>query len=452
MVNAVEIRVDSYSANNNTGLDLIPHTFLVVTGPDGVEHGYGFAPVKTGLFGTGYIQDDTRHPYDGSSGKLSITDEQYNHLMEYIERTSENPPPYALLFGSQCTNWALAGLAEASIIPSILGPKIEPNNILIDFIQTLIFNPIWQKIGFEVNETVDKIKAFLATASTTISPIILDLDGDGVETTGVKSGAYFDHGGDGFAEQTGWAGKDDGMLARDLNGNDRLLGGEGDDTLIDTNGNDWIDGGQGNDVIQDWGGNNTLLGGDGNDSIVSGGWSGSNLIDGGAGNDSIQYSFYTSNTILGGADDDYIRTDGFQSAGTSNTFVGGTGNDTFWNGYGADTYVFSRGDGQDVITDTGGNDVLKFVDVLSDQIWLSRSGNNLDIAVLGDFGKVTVQGWFDGDTNHIEQIRTADGKFLYHGNVQGVIDALAPYGTPALELIGLTPDQSNAVDSYWGLI
>lgn len=24
-----------------------PHTFMVVTGPDGVEHGYGFAPNET---------------------------------------------------------------------------------------------------------------------------------------------------------------------------------------------------------------------------------------------------------------------------------------------------------------------------------------------------------------------------------------------------------------------
>jgi len=49
----VEIRVDSYSSNNSIGIDLIPHTFLVVTGPDGVEHSYGFAPEQTGLFRAG---------------------------------------------------------------------------------------------------------------------------------------------------------------------------------------------------------------------------------------------------------------------------------------------------------------------------------------------------------------------------------------------------------------
>ncbi len=47
------------------------------------------------------------------------------------------------------------------------------------------------------------------------SPLVLDLDGDGVEAGGV---AFFDHGGDGFAELTRWAGADDGMLVWDRNG------------------------------------------------------------------------------------------------------------------------------------------------------------------------------------------------------------------------------------------
>lgn len=50
------------------------------------------------------------------------------------------------------------------------------------------------------------------------SPIILDLDGDGVETKAVNRGAYFDHDGNGFAESTGWVGADDGLLVRDVDG------------------------------------------------------------------------------------------------------------------------------------------------------------------------------------------------------------------------------------------
>ena len=46
------------------------------------------------------------------------------------------------------------------------------------------------------------------------SPLVLDLDGDGVESGGV---AYFDHAGGGWAELTRWAGADDGVLVWDGN-------------------------------------------------------------------------------------------------------------------------------------------------------------------------------------------------------------------------------------------
>jgi len=49
-------------------------------------------------------------------------------------------------------------------------------------------------------------------------PLALDLDGDGVETTDVAGGTFFDHDADGFAEQTGWVDRNDGLLAMDRNG------------------------------------------------------------------------------------------------------------------------------------------------------------------------------------------------------------------------------------------
>ena len=57
------------------------------------------------------------------------------------------------------------------------------------------------------------------SAEVQTSPLVLDLDGDGVETVSVDQGTYFDHDGNGFAENTGWVGTDDGLLVRDLNEN-----------------------------------------------------------------------------------------------------------------------------------------------------------------------------------------------------------------------------------------
>jgi Ca2+-binding RTX toxin-like protein len=61
------------------------------------------------------------------------------------------------------------------------------------------------------------------TPASFASPLILDLDGDGVEARGVSptetlGGVYFDVDNDGVAELTGWVGADDGLLAVDRNG------------------------------------------------------------------------------------------------------------------------------------------------------------------------------------------------------------------------------------------
>ncbi len=84
-------------------------------------------------------------------------------------------------------------------------------------------------------QTVDNIKNQVHSAKSTSSPIVLDLNNDGIETTGVKQGTYFDHAGDGFAEQTGWINPNDALLVRDLNNNGYIDDGAelfGNETLI----------------------------------------------------------------------------------------------------------------------------------------------------------------------------------------------------------------------------
>lgn len=76
-----------------------------------------------------------------------------------------------------------------------------------------------------LNELMQSLQAEWSTAETTTSPLILDLDGDGVETVNRTQGIHFDHNADGFAENTGWAGSDDGLLVRDLNGDGQINNG-----------------------------------------------------------------------------------------------------------------------------------------------------------------------------------------------------------------------------------
>ena len=65
-------------------------------------------------------------------------------------------------------------------------------------------------------------------------PLILDLDGDGIELTASNSAVLFDHNADGVKTGTQWARADDGILVRDVNGNGLIDSGRelfGDQTV-----------------------------------------------------------------------------------------------------------------------------------------------------------------------------------------------------------------------------
>ena len=91
-------------------------------------------------------------------------------------------------------------------------------------------------IGYKAGEFVmDELRALFQEAEGIRSPLIIDLDGDGVETISLAHGIHFDHDNNGFAEQTGWVGQDDGLLVRDINGNGFIDNGSelfGNNTLL----------------------------------------------------------------------------------------------------------------------------------------------------------------------------------------------------------------------------
>ena len=69
-------------------------------------------------------------------------------------------------------------------------------------------------------DSVRFIRAGLAMAASYSCPLILDLDGDGIETLALETRAiHFDHNGNRYAERSGWVGSDDALLACDRDGN-----------------------------------------------------------------------------------------------------------------------------------------------------------------------------------------------------------------------------------------
>lgn len=95
---------------------------------------------------------------------------------------------------------------------------------------------------FKLLEIYTRVDACYTSAQRFIQrrdPLTLDLDGDGLETTGVNATnpIMFDHDGDGVSTATGWVLPDDGFLVLDRNGNGQIDNGTelfGDSTPLDT--------------------------------------------------------------------------------------------------------------------------------------------------------------------------------------------------------------------------
>ncbi|MFT4174272.1 MAG: calcium-binding protein, partial [Rhodocyclaceae bacterium] len=159
------------------------------------------------------------------------------------------------------------------------------------------------------------------------------------------------------------------------------------------------------------------------------GTTGADTISGGAGNDTL-YGRAGNDVLLGGEGDDRL----YGEAG-DDTLNGGAGNDTLSGGLGSDTYVFGRGDGSDAIveddTSSTAVDTLRFSwDVAYDQLWLKRSGSNLEVSIVGSFDKVVVNNWYSGARYHVERFEAGDGKVLLDSQVDALVSAMASLAPP----------------------
>jgi Ca2+-binding RTX toxin-like protein len=203
-------------------------------------------------------------------------------------------------------------------------------------------------------------------------------------------------------------------------GSDQILGSEGDDILRLSNFH-------GADTVE------RIDGGAGSNRIVGGAWaarldfSGTELvniarIEGSAGN----------NVIIGSNGNDVLA-----GLGGPDQISGGLGNDA---------YLFNRGDGVDTWIEndaTAGNqDIARFgLDVLYDQIWFQKKGNNLEAQIIGTTDKAIIKDWYLGGARQIERFETADGHALLNSQLDQLVQAMAAFNPPPT-------GQSSLPDNY----
>ena len=165
--------------------------------------------------------------------------------------------------------------------------------------------------------------------------------------------------------------------------------GAGDDVIKGLNAGDILAGNEGNDKIDasKAKGGVEIYGGEGNDSLTGSSHSdwiagneGNDLIKGGKGND----------TLLGG---DHYTT---KSGSGNDTIYGGKGNDLIAGGDGADTYVFSKGDGVDTILGANIEDTINFSDRTNfNGLTFAKNGDDLVISDEKKGDKITVRDYDD---------------------------------------------------------
>lgn len=195
---------------------------------------------------------------------------------------------------------------------------------------------------------------------------------------------------------------------------------------------------------------NTIRGMGGNDLIEGGGNAG-DVLDGGNGNDTIT----GAGSLLGGAGDDSLNggtgNDDLNGGDGNDTLKGGVGNDMLTGGAGNDVYLFSRGDGQDMVSDhdsaLGNVDTVRFgAGIAANDITFKRQGNDLILGIVGTSEQLTISGWGAGADYQIERVEFADGSVWDAAALSDMTVNHAPVVTAAIANQALLQGQALSLN------
>ena len=275
---------------------------------DGIsEKSYGYDKRK----GVNSEDDTSYHKPYYYTGTITISEDQYNKLLNFGERDGEN------LYGfednnydgltNSCIDFTWKALSIAGFNPKDIQGDLIPSHNADDFDETLY------KLLFGNNKEWEKSSA----NSGNYHVIYGGKESDNINSNSDTNSVY---GGDG----------DD-----IINGNfldQKLYGGDGNDTIYGNDGINTIVGGSGNDKLYGGKGDDFIYAGKymkGNNEIDSSETGGVNFLDGGYGSD-ILFGSAADDTLIGG-DDNYF-----------DHLIGGSGYDTYY------------ADNQDTIYDSDG--------------------------------------------------------------------------------------------------
>jgi Ca2+-binding RTX toxin-like protein len=127
--------------------------------------------------------------------------------------------------------------AVNQIIQSLNDKVLPPSSAINDNASGNAANgeKVAKRSGRNASSVAKKIKSGVKKAAAARSPLVLDLDNNGINTLSVNNGVNFDLDGNHFAELTGWISHGDGLLVLDKDNNNVIENGNelfGNNTLL----------------------------------------------------------------------------------------------------------------------------------------------------------------------------------------------------------------------------
>jgi Ca2+-binding RTX toxin-like protein len=251
--------------------------------------------------------------------------------------------------------------------------------------------------------------------------------------------------------------------------NDTVLGGTGFDKLFGDDGNDSLNGGSEKDTLYGGAGNDTLLGGTGTDMLYGG--DGDDSLNGG-GSDGYYESSMTFESLYGGNGNDVLRggtgglgmgllygeagNDILYSGSAGSNLNGGAGNDRLIGTSAYDIFTFDGEFGRDTVVGmvNATPDGATFSGQGINQLWFTKSGNNLLVSAIGTTNNVTFSNWYLSDQYRTNIISTLDNKLIRLDQVNNLVSAMAALTPPSAGQTTLTQSYLDAlspvIQAAWG--
>ncbi|AXH29831.1 hypothetical protein CGC44_04110 [Francisella opportunistica] len=210
-----------------------------IDGLDTWDNAMAYSANKLGVAGADnpYARLESIQQAKASLDRLLGNVEGYNEFKANYASISSIQETVAESLGGEQAQAVLDKVADAAVTKSVEEKEAFVESLADSAIVKSVMDAVLGTDGSFGIQSVDKLvldKFIQANTQRYGDPLVVDLDGDGIETRGADGSVLFDHNADGVRTGTGWVNKDDGLLVRDIDGNGIIDNGRelfGDNTI-----------------------------------------------------------------------------------------------------------------------------------------------------------------------------------------------------------------------------